>query len=316
MRFKTLSIYGTGLIISAAFVFHTSAQTTISSNKTGKQGDYYYEYWKDNGSGTMTLGDGCNFSCQWGQVGNILFRKGVRPGSRNEVVTYAADYKPQGNSYLSIYGWFKNPLVEYYIIESWGTWKPPGGSSKGTFETDSGTYDIYQNSRTGPSIEGNKTFQQYWSVRKTKRTGGVITCRNHFDAWEKKGMTIGSFYEVSFNVEAYQSSGGNADVNVVMDTVPRVGIAGNPAAAAYGKRCGRMKSSSGKGYFNVTTGGSRTVSFRLTAERPAAVRIYNLTGRQVAMATSWKFFPGDNRIVVEVPNLPSGVYQYFLPLRE
>ncbi len=107
MRLKTLSIYGIIVIISAAFVFHTFAQTTISSNKTGKQGDYHYEYWKDNGSGTMTLGDGCDFSCQWGQVGNILFRKGVRPGSRNEVVTYAADYKPQGNSYLSIYGWFK-----------------------------------------------------------------------------------------------------------------------------------------------------------------------------------------------------------------
>jgi hypothetical protein len=192
---------------------------TISSNRTGKQGDYYVEYWKDNGSGTMTLKEGCSFSCEWGQVSNILFRKGIRPGSKDQVVIYSADYKPQGNSYLSIYGWFRDPLVEYYIIESWGSWKPPGGASKGSFETDSGTYDIYQNQRTGPSIDGdNKTFQQYWSVRKTKRTNGVITCGNHFDAWEKKGMKIGKFYEVSFNVEAYQSPGGKADVNVSMTT--------------------------------------------------------------------------------------------------
>ncbi|MBN1604688.1 MAG: glycoside hydrolase family 11 protein [Chitinispirillaceae bacterium] len=189
----------------------------ISSNDVGTQDDYHIEYWKDGGSGTMTLADGCDFSCQWGSVNNILFRKGVRPGSEKVIIVYTADYKPQGNSYLSIYGWFKNPLVEYYIIESWGSWKPPGNATrKGTVETDSGKYEIFQNSRTGASIEGNKTFQQYWSVRTAKRTKGTITCGNHFDAWKKAGMTIGSFYEVSFNVEAYQSPGGQATVQVKM----------------------------------------------------------------------------------------------------
>jgi hypothetical protein len=153
MQFKRVTTYLFTLLLLAVFVPVSFAQT-ITSNQTGKQGDYYYEYWKDNGTGTMTLGEGCNFTCQWGQVGNILFRKGVRPGTRNQVITYTADYKPTGNSYLSIYGWFKNPLVEYYIIESYGTYKP-GGASKGTVETDSGTYSIHQNQRTGPSIEGN-----------------------------------------------------------------------------------------------------------------------------------------------------------------
>jgi hypothetical protein len=209
--------------------------TVISSGRTGKQGEYYVEYWKDNGSGTMTLKEGCSFSCEWGQVGNILFRKGIRPGSKEQVVIYSADYKPQGNSYLSIYGWFRDPLVEYYIIESWGSWKPPGGTSKGSFETDSGTYDIYQNQRTGPSIDGdNKTFQQYWSVRKTKRINGVITCGNHFDAWEKKGMKIGKFYEVSFNVEAYQSPGGKADVVVSMTTLDKY-----QTSSGFNGQCGR-----------------------------------------------------------------------------
>lgn len=316
MRFKTWSISGTGLLISAALVFHPSAQTTINSNKSGKQGEYHYEYWKDNGTGTMTLGDGCNFSCQWGQVNNILFRKGVRPGSRNEVVTYSADYKPQGNSYLSIYGWFKNPLVEYYIIESWGTWKPPGAASKGTFETDSGTYDIYQNSRTGPSIEGDKTFQQYWSVRKTKRTSGVITCKNHFAAWEAKGMKIGSFYEVSFNVEAYQSSGGSADVKVVMDTVPSVGVTGRSGAGMSSMGKGELFGRCGSGHFPVTAGGAQTISFRLTAERYAVLRVYNSMGRQVAMVPARKYSAGNNMVTFDVPNIASGVYQYFLQERD
>jgi hypothetical protein len=221
-QFMRLNHIAAFLLVSSLPVLAQSGfkvGTVISSSQTGKQGNYYVEYWKDNGTGTMTLGEGCNFNCEWGQVGNILFRKGVRPGSKNEVIAYKADYQPQGNSYLSIYGWFENPLVEYYFIESWGSWKPPGVAAKGSFETDSGTYDIYQNSRTGASIKGNNTtFQQYWSVRRVKRTSGTITCANHFAAWEKAGMTIGTFYEVSFNVEAYQSSGGKANVVVAMDT--------------------------------------------------------------------------------------------------
>ena len=201
----------------------------ISNNAAGTQGDYHVEYWKDGGSGSMTLGEGCNFSCQWGQVNNILFRKGVRPGTRDEIIVYDADYNPQGNSYLSIYGWFENPLVEYYIIESWGSWKPPTDKTvRGTFESDGGTYDIHANSRTGASIHGNTTFQQYWSVRRQKQTSGVITCANHFKAWEDAGLSIGDFYEVSFNVEAYQSPGGQADVVVSIgpDAVKTTGTAG------------------------------------------------------------------------------------------
>jgi hypothetical protein len=191
----------------------------ISNNASGTQGDYHVEYWKDGGSGTMTLKEGCNFSCQWGQVNNILFRKGVRPGSREEIIVYDADYKPQGNSYLSIYGWFENPLVEYYIIESWGSWKPPNDKTvRKTFQSDGGEYTVHSNSRTGASIKGNTTFQQYWSVRTQKRTSGTITCANHFKAWQDAGLSIGSFYEVSFNVEAYQSPGGQADVVVEIGT--------------------------------------------------------------------------------------------------
>jgi hypothetical protein len=222
-----MRLNNSSVLLIVAFSLQVSAQwggqtlkegDVIRDNKTGTQGDYHVEYWKNGGTGTMTLGPGCDYSCEWGSVNNILFRKGLRPGSRDVNISYSADYKPQGNSYLSVYGWFQNPLVEYYIIESWGTWRPPGGTKKATVTSDSGTYEIYSNSRTGESIEGNKTFIQYWSVRTVKRTSGVITCKNHFDAWEKNGMTIGKFYEVSFNVEAYQSPGGAAEVKIKMYT--------------------------------------------------------------------------------------------------
>lgn len=195
--------------------------TTLSSNTSGNQGDYHVEYWKqnDNESGSMTLDEDGGFRCNWNYNENILFRKGKRPGSRDLVVVYEADFNPQGNAYLSIYGWFQNPLVEYYIIESWGNYRPPGAAKKGGFETEEGKYDLYQTERTGPSIEGdNKTFQQYWSVRTARKTKGSVTVSDHFDGWQNVGFQIGSIYEVSFNVEAYKSDGGSADVKMQIMT--------------------------------------------------------------------------------------------------
>jgi endo-1,4-beta-xylanase len=306
MQFNRVINFLSAVLLVAIVVQYSNAQT-ISSNATGKQGDYYYEYWKDNGTGTMTLGEGCNFTCQWGQVGNILFRKGIRPGSRNQVVTYTADYKPTGNSYLSIYGWMKNPLVEYYFIESWGTWKPPGGSSKGTFDTDSGTYDIYQNQRTGPSIEGNKTFTQYWSVRKTKRTSGTITCANHFKAWESKGMTIGSFYEVSFNVEAYQSSGGSADVKVSMGTS---GIE-NSSSNSSSKTIDRSElGTSCQGHLTVTAGSTQTITFMTPVNRYLSLKVYNCLGQEIAGLGGREYSAGQHTVKCDASNLANGVYVY------
>nr|AFN70714.1 xylanase [Paenibacillus xylaniclasticus] len=188
---------------------------TITNNESGTHDGYYYELWKDSGNTSMTLNSGGTFSATWSNINNALFRKGKKFNETqthqqigNISVNYSANYSPNGNSYLCIYGWSVDPLVEYYIVDSWGSWRPPGASSKGTITVDGGTYDIYETTRVNqPSIKGTATFQQYWSVRTSKRTSGTISVTDHFNAWASRGMQLGKMYEVSLTVEGYQSSG-------------------------------------------------------------------------------------------------------------
>ncbi len=210
-----ISVFFTAFVVLIAY----AQNLTLTSNAVGVRDGYYYELWKDYGETIMVVRPGSTFWCQWRNVGNALFRRGKRYGSNRThqqigtiTVSYSCNYQPNGNSYLCVYGWTQNPLVEYYIVESWGSWRPPGGTPIATINVDGGTYDIYRTTRyNAPSIEGTRTFDQYWSVRRTRRTSGTISVSRHFTEWERRGMRLGYLYEVSLCVEGYQSSG-TADV--------------------------------------------------------------------------------------------------------
>lgn len=249
---KKTYFYKTGLSICLTFIFlvliiqNSSSQTFCiqagSDNIAGEQDGYRYELWDLNSAGTacMTLGSGAIFSGEWSGIENYLARRGLGYDQTQEheeigifYASYNCKYNPApegspGNSYLAIYGWTVNPLTEFYIIEDWRNWIPSmagDATHKGSINVNGDIYDIIENIRVDqPSIVGNTTFPQYFSIRRNVRNSGTINISEHFDKWESLGMDMGDMYEVSFVVEGYQNSGSfeftNLDVFVSKDTVP------------------------------------------------------------------------------------------------
>ncbi|RYO92986.1 hypothetical protein DL766_005469 [Monosporascus sp. MC13-8B] len=127
-------------------------------------------------------------------------------------IEYSGTYQPDGNSYLAVYGWTRDPLVDYYVIENFGSYDPSSqGKKMGSVSCDGGQYDLYQNQRV---IWPGGVARQYLSIvvvngtqRTEKRTGGTVTTGCHFTTWEQNGMGLGSHDFMIVAVEGYWSSG-------------------------------------------------------------------------------------------------------------
>ncbi|KAF2837389.1 glycoside hydrolase family 11 protein [Patellaria atrata CBS 101060] len=212
VSFTSLFVALTATIGALASPHELMSKRGGTPSSTGTNNGFYYSFWTDNGAQvTYTNGAGGQYSIQWSGNGNFVGGKGWNPGSRR-VINYSGQYNPNGNSYLAVYGWTRNPLIEYYIVENFGTYNPSSGAQKkGSITVDGGTYDILVSTRTNqPSIDGTRTFQQYWSVRQQKRTGGSVNTGAHFDAWAKAGLNLGSHNYQIVATEGYFSSGSSS----------------------------------------------------------------------------------------------------------
>jgi len=191
----------------------------ITSNKIGTFEGFDFEFWSELGDGVteMQLTGPGTFWCNWADARNILFRIGKKLGSEmsyeeygNILIDYKASHYIQSGSvsYLTVYGWTQDPLLEWYIVEQHGSYRP-GGELVDTVEIDGSMYEIRIDTRVNqPSIEGTQTFMQIYSIRKDHRTEGIITVSDHFKAWEELGLDVsGKLYEVSMCIEGFNSSG-------------------------------------------------------------------------------------------------------------
>jgi len=252
----------TDLTASAEKVLQT---TQYNTRDVGWYNGYHHEIWQADtpNSSTMTLHDNDGgFSTSWkcgpsNSKGNFLARRGLfydlnNPKTWKDYDGFTCDFDctwsagTSGNSRICIYGWAQNPLVEYYIIEDWKNWNPsmdPNATYKGQVTIDGSVYKIYTSNRYSYTIEGNKEFTQYISVRQNTRTKGTISISEHFKAWEALNMKMGNFYEVAFNVEGWESDGqadvkctikeGKTDPQPQYDTTPEPDANGDYFASTF-----------------------------------------------------------------------------------
>jgi hypothetical protein len=181
---------------------------------------YTFEMWKQTpGTVKMTVpNDEAKFDVEWSNIQNFVARVGLgfdETKTHQQIGTFTADLAFQkstiqnGLAYFGIYGWTVDPLIEFYVMEDWVSWRPRGGDqsghqSKGTITVDGAQYDVVTRQMNDqPSIKGTSSFQQVFSIRQQTRTSGSISISEHFKEWEKLGIKLGKLYEVTIKVESY-----------------------------------------------------------------------------------------------------------------
>lgn len=210
---------------------HSGTSKETSTNVVGSfPNGIGYELWNEGGNGgSATFYDDGSFKCNMTGAKDYLCRSGLSFNSDKtyqEIGDMKADFKLVKKgltgidySYIGIYGWTREPLVEWYIVDNsgsqWmpGDWVAQGASAKnhGKFTIDGAEYTVYEGDRTSYSIDGDNTyFKQYFSVRTKARDCGTIDITAHFKKWEELGMKMGKMHEAKILGEAGSTSGANA----------------------------------------------------------------------------------------------------------
>ena len=224
---KLISIITAGICLFGANNCINISNRVIVANAAdymdnGEVDGYVYDVWNQNDTGTVEYeNSGINgFTTSWKEIYNFAVTKG-KTFEKDTVsayqfkeckVIYDLDITPGGNDYVGVRGWFTRPDTLFYIVEAWGSWRPPGNEDAiSTVTVDGVTYDIYVNT----SFDSFQQYKIYWSVArrdplklgKNNHIEGTIDALEHFKAWSAAGLDLGYIFDVQFDLETYKSSG-------------------------------------------------------------------------------------------------------------
>ena len=184
--------------------------------------NYSYEVWRDGYSAYLECNDDGSYIV-YSKDASAIVRFGPKfdePKTFDQHGNFAADYKFRtkgvgfGTPYflVGIQGNTTEPRTEFYIIDYWIIKDTADTSTFGTrlgeFTVDGDTYDIWQNTANKePRVQGDMSFKQYFSIRRTKRDSGRIDITAHFKKWEELDLKLGKITDVMALVEGSKGKG-------------------------------------------------------------------------------------------------------------
>ena len=190
--------------------------------------NYSYEVWRTGYAASLNCYDDGSYVVYSKAADEAIVRFGPKfdePKYFDQHGNFAADYKFRtkgggfGTPYflVGIQGNTTEPKTEFYIIDYWIIKDTADTSTFGTrlgeFTVDGDTYDIWQNTANKePRVQGDMSFKQYFSIRRTKRDSGYIDITSHFKKWEELGLKLGKITDVMALVEA---SKGESDISAL-----------------------------------------------------------------------------------------------------
>ncbi|EFX03450.1 beta-xylanase 1 [Grosmannia clavigera kw1407] len=160
--------------------------------------NYNQDYTTGNTVSYTAASDG--YSVSFTGASDFVVGKGWSKGTNRSITFSGSTTASSGTVLLAVYGWSKNPLIEYYVQEYSNGAGAAQGEKVGSYTSDGSTYEIWKHQQVNqPSIvSSSSTFWQYISVRQNQRTSsGTVTVANHFAAWAKNGLDLGTLdYQV------------------------------------------------------------------------------------------------------------------------
>lgn len=131
-------------------------------NLARRQGLDYNQNWK-SGQGNINYQATSNgYSVSFSNAGDFVVGKGWKTGKVNRNISFeGSTQQTAGTVLVSVYGWTKNPLIEYYVQEYTSNGAGSAqGQKLGSFQSDGSTYDVWKHQQVNqPSISGTSTVR-------------------------------------------------------------------------------------------------------------------------------------------------------------
>jgi endo-1,4-beta-xylanase len=273
MNLKRFGVICGIIVLAAVLVFVWGCQNSPTAPDTqgpaklrgydsGSCGSYWYTHWVGSGSANFNCNGSNGFSVSFSGA-NFVTGLGWSSGASRSISWSGSC---SGCSWgPGVYGWQRNPLIEYYIGKS-------GGSSAGSYTCNGRSYTLQIDRRYGqPSIDGTSDFDQY-NCSGSRSSPVDMGC--HFNAWSSMGKGGSSQAYQVVMVEGWSSNSGSGSVTLgggggSTSTTTTTSGGGSTTSTTSGGGGGsipivvRGRSTDGNGKIDVRVGGNTITTWTL-----------------------------------------------------